>query len=171
MSGDEPPLAATLFQVRVHWGVSLSSTQPSGVREFLLLSCKELLERDDADRVAMACHELMENILKYSSGASSSFEMTLSRRADAGHVTIRTRNCATPERRRDAEALIGRIGRAEDPATLYDKLVASSPARTGSGLGLARIRVEADMTVQCVSDDDAFTITAEGRVAIRSGSC
>jgi two-component sensor histidine kinase len=171
MGSDEPSPDAILIQASIVWGIVLSAADPSRVREFLMESCKGLLDRDDSDRVAMASHELMENVLKYSDGAMSSFELTLSRRADAGHVFIRTRNGATSERRRDAETRIGSIGRAVDPATVYDELVATSPARSGSGLGLARIRAEADMTVRCVSDDLALTIIAEGRVSLRSGSC
>jgi hypothetical protein len=175
MSGEEGPLDrppdTTLMKTSIVWGVLLSSAQPSTVREFLMLSFKELLDRNDADRVAIVCHELIENIRKYSHGVGSSFELTLSRRAGDGHISIRTQNCASAERRRETQALIDRIGRAIDPASVYDELVATSPARPGSGLGLARIRAEADMTVRCVSDDRALTITAEGRVAIRGDSC
>jgi hypothetical protein len=53
---------------------------------------------------------------------------------------------------------------AEDPLTMYNRLVRRAAKRTdgGSGLGLGRIRAEADLALSYAIDGDTVAVTAEG---------
>ena len=51
---------------------------------------------------------------------------------------------------------------------LYDRMIARSTTRSfGSGLGLARIRAEAEMNLSYSLRGDEVTITAEARVRVK----
>lgn len=141
---------------------------PSTTRRYLFDVLKRVLgNEEDANRLAMAAHELIENLVKYSNDAASSLEVDFKELDGATHVAVRTRNSVAPERLRDLEDTLATVAKAPDPVALYDKLLASSPHREGSGLGLARIRAEADMTLSYVVDGEEVTILAESIVLVR----
>jgi hypothetical protein len=157
----------TVVATSIRWNVPLPSTLASRVRELLAGICRDLLDPDEMDSVAMAAHELLENVVKYSSDGTSSFEVEIGERDGGALVRLRTRNSAAPENRDGLERLLKRLGEAADPLAVYDELVASSPRRTGSGLGLARIRAEAEMSVTLVAEGRLVTIVAERAVVLR----
>ena len=141
---------------------------PSKTRRYLFDVLKRVLaSEDEADRMALAAHELIENLVKYSNDASSSLEIDVQEREGATHVTVRTRNSVAPERLRDLEDMLSSVATAPDPVAIYDKLLASSPNRKGSGLGLARIRAEADMKLSYAVEGEEVTILAESVVLVR----
>ena len=131
--------------------------------------CEQLLEDADAtSRVAMAAHELMENVAKYSSGGEGSVEVELSQRDGENFVQVSTKNRASPEQRQMLEHLIGELRNAADPVAYYDAVIAKSARSKGSGLGLARIRAEGKMDVALSIEGDEVTVSAQGAVALRS---
>jgi hypothetical protein len=98
----------------------------------------------------MAAHELVENVLKYGSSPEVGLEFELERGHEQSVVRLRTRNSAAPERLREVERLVGELKRANDPVAYYDRLIRSTAPLMGtSGLGLARIRAEAGLEVDC----------------------
>jgi hypothetical protein len=141
----------------------------STVRALLNESHEPLLEPDEVHRIAMAGYEMIDNLIKYSLGGAGHFEVELFR----GDAHVYTRLCSTnpakPEDRRAVRQLVSRLQSARSPTAVYDELVASSPARVGSGLGLARIHVECEMSLDCVADGDRMTLVAGRRVAARGG--
>jgi hypothetical protein len=130
--------------------------------------CEELLDDADAtSRVAMAAHELMENVAKYSEGGQGSVEVELSQRDGQSYVQIWTRNRASPEQRETLRQLIGALRCADDPVAYYDSVIVKSLHSKGSGLGLARIRAEADMDVALSIEGDDVKISAQGMVPVK----
>jgi hypothetical protein len=131
--------------------------------------CEQLLDDADAtSRVAMAAHELMENVAKYSSGGVGTVEVELSQRDGQNYVQVLTKNRATPQQRETLQHLIGELRSAVDPVAYYDAVIAKSVRSKGSGLGLARIRAEGKMEVHLSIEGDEVTISAQGSVARRS---
>jgi hypothetical protein len=130
--------------------------------------CEQILDDDDAtSRVAMAAHELMENVAKYSSGGEGSVEVELSERNGHNYVQVSTKNRASAEQRATLQQLIGELRDAHDPVAYYDAVIAKSARSKGSGLGLARIRAEGKMDVGLSIVGDEVTICAEGSIAVR----
>jgi hypothetical protein len=139
----------------------------SSVRELVSTICRELLNPDETQSIAMAAHELVENIVKYSVDGMRSFEVELTARGDQGWVRLLTHNHTVPKYRDDLQGIVERVSRAADPLAIYDELIEASPRREGSGLGLARIRAEAGMNVVCLAEGTLITVIAERRVSIR----
>jgi hypothetical protein len=130
--------------------------------------CDQLLDDADATaRVAMAAHELMENVAKYSSGGEGSVEVELSKRNGQSYVQVSTKNRASAEQRETLRQLIGELSRAVDPIAYYDSVIVKSLRSKGSGLGLARIRAEGKMDVQLSIEGDEVTVSAQASVAAR----
>jgi hypothetical protein len=155
------PPPQTVVAASIRWTVPTPQALPSRVRELLWGTYKELLDPDEMHCIAMAAHELLENIVKYSAEGTSSFDMEIVDGDGGRRVRISTSNDATPEDVVKAKRLVDRISAAPDPMVIYDELIATSPARDGSGLGLARVRAEADMSVVCVAETGRITIVAE----------
>jgi hypothetical protein len=131
--------------------------------------CEQVFDDADAtSRVAMAAHELMENVAKYSSGGEGSVAVELSQRNGESYVQVSTKNRASAEQRATLQQLIGELRGAHDPVAYYDSVIVKSLRSKGSGLGLARIRAEGKMDVDLSIDGDEVTISAQGSVPGRS---
>jgi hypothetical protein len=125
-------------------------------------------------QLSMAAHELMENALVYGSKRggeelSSSFSIAIDPDpedpANRYLVCIKTRNRAEPHQRAVVCEMLHALSEAEDPLEYYLGLMAASARRPeGSGLGLARIRVEAQMDLSCVVDGDELEVVAQASI-------
>jgi hypothetical protein len=138
-------------------------------REFVTDFYEQILDDADAvSRVALATHELLENVVKYSSDGRSHFEIELVALGGENVVRIRARNRTTPERAAELQRLVAEIAGSSDPFQMYQQFMRRSAMRQdgGSGLGLARIRAEAEMAVRCDVTGDEVTIVVEGPVAL-----
>jgi hypothetical protein len=120
-----------------------------------------LRDPDSTSRIALTIHELLENTLKYSTDGQALLHVTVG--GDEGgrrRVEVTARNRATPEQARDLGRRINALAAAEDPMALYADLMRQSVHRSGSGLGLARIRVEGEMQLSCALEGDAVIVSA-----------
>jgi hypothetical protein len=123
---------------------------------------------DATSRVALCAHELLENLCKYSAGGDVVVEVELIAERQFLTVTIRTKNQSTPEHLAELRAHVDDINEARDPVAFYDDLIARSAKRVhGSGLGLARIRAEAEMELACLIEAGQALLTAETTVVSR----
>ena len=125
-------------------------------------------------QVSMAAHELMENALVYGPEGGSSFSIAIDPDpedpANRYLVCIRTRNRADPHQQATVCQRLHALSEAEDPAAYYLGLMAASARRPeGSGLGLARVRVEAQMDLSCVVDGEDLEVVARARIPRESG--
>jgi hypothetical protein len=120
-----------------------------------------LRDPDSTSRIALVIHELLENTLKYSTDGNAQLEVSVG--CDEGgrrHVEVIAKNRATPEQAKDLGRRIHALAEAKDPMELYVGLMRESAQRSGSGLGLARIRVEGEMDLSCALEGDAVIVSA-----------
>lgn len=125
-------------------------------------------DEGDSSRIAIALHELFENAVKY--GQSGTVELSLRVERDSagvGLVAIRTTNRASASDCDEVIRILGEIAGAADGMALYDTFIRRSVGRQGSGLGLARIRAESDMTLGYELSGDRVTVVADGCCALR----
>lgn len=158
---DPTPLASASLR----WTVPPPPRLATKVRELVTTIYRDLLSQDENDRIAIAAHELLENLLKYSSDGVSTFDVEICRRTSDAVVRLQTRNRASDEHLVVVRRTVDGIVQGGDPDRVYDELLATSPYRAGSGLGLARIRAEAGMDLACTTDGAVVTLTAERVVA------
>lgn len=114
------------------------------IREFLANTYHSLIADDNAEfLITLAAHELVENIIKY--GASGPRRLTVQLDSRKREVRVVTANEATPAQIVRLRSKMDRICDTTDPEHLYDQFIAESADTEESGLGLIRIRAEADM--------------------------
>ncbi|HEY4159129.1 MAG TPA: hypothetical protein VGM29_13565 [Polyangiaceae bacterium] len=124
---------------------------------------------DASSRLRLVVHELLENLVKYSTASPVEFDFHMAREGAGLRVTIRTQNRAAIDRLTDAEARLTALNAAHDPVAHYDEVIrASAGRREGSGLGLARIHAEGEMLVSHLVVGDRLTILVEGTISPRS---
>ena len=157
----------TILSTVMSWTSRPPPTLAALIRALLIGSCERLLEPDDVQCVAMAGYEMTDNVIKYSLGGEGQFEAEVVRRQGAIHARLCSINPAAPEHRQAARHLVALLQSAPNAGSVYDSLIASSPARLGSGLGLARIQVEAEMSLHCAADEARITFVASRQVAAR----
>jgi hypothetical protein len=158
-----------LFELRFQPTVALVSTVRRFVTDFYR---EQFLDADVSHKLAMATHEMLENTVHYSLDQRSELTISLHQASTQYIVTIRTRNRATIERLEKVKRALDEVLGAEDPDALYLQLVRRAAKRRdgGSGLGLGRIRAEADLALSYTIDGDTLVVTAEGRFQQRAGS-
>lgn len=158
-----------LFELRFQPTVALVST----VRRFVSDFYRELLsDADVSDKLAMATHEMLENAVHYSIDRRSELIIALREATPDIVVSITTKNRATDERLLKVRSALDEVVSAEDAADLYNQLMRRAVKRQdgGSGLGLGRIRAEADLALSYTIDGDTIVVMAEGRFEPRPGS-
>src|SRR4051812_18865302 len=122
-------------------------------------------DQDATGRIAVAAHELLENAFKYSLDGQCSVEITMVERNDHNRLTVRVANRCTPSSAAEVRRLVDLLDQARDPEVVYGELLEQSVLReAGSGLGLARIRTECRMDLECAATDEWVSITASMRV-------
>ena len=121
-----------------------------------------LVDVELASRIALATHELLENAVAYSSDAETAIRIEL----EGDVLTVRTWNRATPERAQAARALIERLMTTPNIEQLYQDLLIETARRSeGSGLGLARVRSEAEMALECEVDQEKLCVRATTKIS------
>jgi len=119
-------------------------------------------DRETTSRLHMAAHELVENVLKYGSLPEVGLEFELERRDHQDIVRLKTRNTAAPEQLEEVTRRVTELRAAADPIAYYDRLIrATAPVLGMSGLGLARIRAEAGLDVDCSVDGREVSIVVQ----------
>jgi hypothetical protein len=132
--------------------------------------CRPLFaESDAAERLRLVAHELLENIVKYSSAGGCEFRFGVFRESTGTlRARVQTRNVPAAERRADAEKRLQALTAAPDPLEHYDSIIADSARQpAGSGLGLARIHAETEYRLSHHFDAQALVIAADGEVWLK----
>ena len=158
-----------LFELRFQPTVALVSTVRRFVTDFYR---EQFHDADVSHKLAMATHEMLENTVHYSIDRRSELVISLHRVSGQYVVTIQTKNRATEERLDKVRHALEEVVGAEDPEALYNQLVRRAAKRRdgGSGLGLGRIRAEADLALSYAIEGDTVVVTAEGRFQQRLAS-
>ena len=120
----------------------------TAVRRFLEVHLGRLIHDSQLiSRMAVTVHELLENAAKYSTGGGSRLRVELDPSGLRG-LSISVANEADPRHLPDLQAAIAELTSAEDPFEVYQRYLLRAATRDeGSGLGLARICIEAQMDV------------------------
>lgn len=134
----------------------------STVRRFTEEFYQRMLgDQDTSERVALATHELLENAIAYASDDETGVRVELSE----DEVVVKTWNRTSPDRLASLRAMIDEMNQAADPNAYYQTLMKKTAYRAeGSGLGLARIRAEADMKITYEVTTDRVCIAARAAV-------
>jgi hypothetical protein len=129
------------------------------------LSRRVLSDQDLGWRLAMATHELLDNARKYGVGTTAELSLEITP-AGAGQVAnVRVRTQASPEQMAVLRGALEAVQGASDAWGFYLEAMHRTAARdVGSGLGLARIRAEGEMTLTATFEDDYVSIRAELQV-------
>jgi hypothetical protein len=148
------------FHISFRPSIKLIST----VRRFTEQFYEQTLDdRDMSERVALATHELLENAVAYSVDSEASVRVEIA----ADYIVVTTWNRAKPDRLAELKAMIETINAAHDADGHYQAMMRKAAYRTdGSGLGLARIRAEAGMSITCTLEADRVCIAARAEHAI-----
>jgi hypothetical protein len=144
---------APYFHLVLQPNIGLVST----IRRFTAELYTRVLDKGLASRLALAVHEVLENAIAYSDGTETEFRIDI----EGDTVNVRTWNRAAPERIAAIKAGIDHLMASSDPDAYYQEQMNVTSKRTdGSGLGLARVRNEADMALSYEIDEDRVCIRA-----------
>jgi two-component sensor histidine kinase len=134
-------------------------------RRFIEELCEPLLGQDGSSLVAMAVHELMENLAKYAEDGSMRLEVEVRSHQNEYQICITAMNRASPQRLAALEEILKDVANSDDPRATHLRYMNQSVTRKeGSGLGLTRIRAEGDMRIGYSRSGDEITIRAEASV-------
>jgi anti-sigma regulatory factor (Ser/Thr protein kinase) len=123
---------------------------------------KVLGDAETTSKLTLATHELLENAVRYASDPFTRVHVEVVRTGTTVRVSVETRNRTTPSHRDALLGLIEEITSAPDANAQYLAMMRRSAKRTdGSGLGLGRIRAEADMHLTCAIEGDLVALKAE----------
>ncbi|MBL8972041.1 MAG: hypothetical protein JNK56_15770 [Myxococcales bacterium] len=162
----ERPLAESPTSIDILFAPVLQVV--STMRRFVLALYEGVLEDPEASaEMALVTHELLENAVKYNTHDSARLRVSVVSQNDPpGHVvTIRAANRASLAHIHGAERLVSRVRGAIDPDLMYQEMIISSLEQNeGSGLGLARIRAETQMSLDTRVIGDEIEVIARALV-------
>ena len=139
------------------------------IRLFVAPFFQHLLGRGSAsERLELATQELLENSMKFCKDGETRLRVAVSPLTAGAIISVNTRNTATPENIRRLERAVQSLS-GTNPQAVYMELLAASED-DGAGVGLARIRVEADMELTCIVTDDDVDVRAQGRIEKLDGN-
>lgn len=139
-----------------------SLTLISLVRRFVQDFSRQLLDEVMAAQLALTTHELLENVAKYALDGEANLAIDITNHENSRDVVIFTRNRAAARDIENVERLMVEMKQATDPFTFYQTLMRRSMREPlSSGLGLARLAVEAGMNISYEIEEDMLVLRAE----------
>jgi anti-sigma regulatory factor (Ser/Thr protein kinase) len=115
---------------------------------------------DREAQVALAVHELMQNAVPHSLGEEVELVLEVSRDQDA--VSIRVTNRCTDADYEDLRERVERMNEEPDALAHYVRTMRDHPSHTRGGLGLARVRFEAQLDISVRREAGRVTVEAFG---------
>lgn len=133
--------------------------------------CRALISDPQVvSRFHMAAQELAENLVKYSVGREVKLAAVLTETRGNTELSLRATNRSTPAQLDQVERCLVALVKAPDPTAHYDRLIReAAPREQGSGLGLARLRAEGELSVDYSIQGDQLTISVRASVELRKG--
>ncbi len=111
-------------------------------------------------QVALAVHELMQNAIPHSGGED--VDLTLQVDPGADRVEIAVSNPCSEAQLAELMARVDRINAEPDALRSYLRAMAEAPISSRGGLGLARIRFEAQLELAVIREGSRVTVLARG---------
>lgn len=147
-------------ELRFRPNVQLISTVRRFVSDFYEYA---LIDADTVSRLALATHELLENAVRNTANQESRVCIAVETQGGVDRVIIRTWNTTTPANVEILKRIFLEMNAAKDPFEYYQLLMKKTARQPdGSGLGLARIRCEAEMALglEIVGEEVCISATA-----------
>lgn len=146
--------AAPYFHLTFRPNIKLVSTVRRFIAEFYR---RVLVDQELSSRLALATHELLENAVAYATDGETAIRIEI----EGDKLVACTWNRTSPERLSALRSTIDEMNQAADPDRFYQEMLIRASKRTdGSGLGLARIRAEAEMNLTYEIDKDRVCLLA-----------
>lgn len=140
-----------------HASCRLNEKLRSAIRRFTAEFYRRVLaDHEVSEKASLATHELLENSFAYASDGETGVRIDLAEDL----LTIKTWNRTSPDRLESLRVAIERMNRELDPGRYYQGML--DGRANGSGLGLARVRAQADMNVAYAMDAGRVCISATG---------
>ncbi len=136
------------------------------VRRFVSAFYERVLNHADAaSRLALTTHELLENTVKFSLDGISSVHLGVTPLGDVTLVTIRPITRCGERDRENVARIVEEMKQSTDMGDYYQQVMRKNARRRdGSGLGLARIAAEAEMTLECEIEGEELRLIASARL-------
>lgn len=165
-----PPVQMTNEGLSLELTLDTDPRIVSITRRFVEQAMEKLV--DDADavfRVAMAAHELLENAAKYAENRQACLALRLGPDEEGGRQAVLTMmNQTSPSHIERLKQNFAEMNTRDDPYDYYFELMRRNAADVSvSGLGLARIRAEGEMTLAFDSKGTQVFIRATARIPER----
>ncbi len=137
----------------------------STVRRFVAELCADLLgDARMTTRIALATHELLDNGARHSLDGRASIRVGLRREETAVVVQIQTTNHASPANIARLASALDDIAESPNVSGHYLILLRRAAERSrNAGLGLGRVRAEADMRLSHGVEGDLVILRADAR--------
>ena len=129
-----------------------------------ILNCLSAVfgDPDLSESVGIVTSELLENAIKYGNGGETRLSVEFDRIVN--RVAIRMWNNATAAHIETLKRNVQELSEASDAFAHYQEVMRRSAKRAnGSGLGLARIAGEAEMSLSVTAEDGHVCVTAQTR--------
>jgi hypothetical protein len=129
------------------------------VRRTIMTLCEPTIDRDASSRVALATHELLENVLRHSLDGDT----ILTVRAYEGphaRITVTTYSRATPAKIAELKAFTAQMAQSKPDEFYLAVMMSRANTEDDGGLGLARVYAEAEMSLDVQSDGDTVKVIA-----------
>jgi hypothetical protein len=110
-------------------------------------------------QVALAVHELMQNAIPHAGGED--VDLTLQVDPAADRIEIAVSNPCSREQLAELEERVARLNSEPDALRSYLRAMGEAPSARG-GLGLARIRFEAQLELAVIREGPRVTVLARG---------
>lgn len=156
-------MSPTAPGLNVRLQMDVDPTLVSVTRRFVEESLGRFLDnRDLISRVAMAAHELLENAAKYADGRNADLSISVEGQKGEEKITLRLTNQTSTGHLHRLREAFSELDGCRDPMTFYVELMRRNAQRPrASGLGLARILAEGEMTMGLTVSGQTATIVAE----------
>jgi anti-sigma regulatory factor (Ser/Thr protein kinase) len=116
--------------------------------------------QDREAQVALAVHELMQNAVPHSHGEEVELCLEVSREADT--IAIRVTNRCSDDDYQELRERIERMNKEPDALAHYVRMMREHPTTTRGGLGLARVRFEAQLDINVRREAGRVIVEAAG---------
>ncbi|WP_242394918.1 ATP-binding protein [Anaeromyxobacter oryzisoli] len=132
------------------------------VESFCACACPEC---DREAQLALTVHELMQNAVPHSH--DEEVELTLEVEPAVDRVAVSISNACTDDEFNALAARVQRMNREPDALQHYLRAMEEAPAHTRGGLGLARIRYEAQLDLSVSRSWGRLTVHAFGKLHVQ----